>query len=656
MPKLRILKPSQLKKVGTLPPIQVLDRYQPFPAHLLPPPMDDYVQDVARSICCDVAQAALPAIAIAGAAIGNTAIIEVKPGYTQPSVFWTIVVAQSGCQKSPPIRVIQRHLVELQQRSLTEYVRLSRIYQEELKDYEAARQEARTNKSIQVGEPPTPPKYARFIAQDALIEAQRRNLRDNYPRTVPIIRDELKGWFMSAARYRSNAGGQDETEWLPFFNAEPIIIDRKIGEFDSTHISIPAAHCCVSGPITPNTLRELATPKNLGSGVLARFLFAMVPRNVKVWTEDIVPPELEAAWRRMLDRLYAMEGEYRDGQWWPHVVRFTPAAKQLWVEWFGPFAQRQVAAPEAEGSALSKLEAYCLRFALLHHCVRLAYRGEQIKGTRIEADSMQAAIGLTSWFEREAFRIYDWLRAGGASTDSQQLVDYIRALGGKVSLKAMRDNLRRRFASRDMLKEALEPIIKAGYAKIVHEKAEKKTVEFVVLVDRPATELSHDEPDEEEECGEETENQTQADVHASTAQVLAQLWCNLLTRRFNGQPADAEPDVMPEFVNMLSLGFTEEELCAELQRPGRDLGERLWQFKERLKFRKFGDPRKPGSPPPRQPETEEQRIERIRREREAANAAAPSPEERESFLERLRAHGRVKGAGNQTEPASEAVS
>ena len=75
--------------------------YQPFPVNCLPKLLMEYVIGAAKSIGCDVAFVAVPMLSAIAAAIGASRIVEVKPGYTQPSILWTGVVANSGSGKSP---------------------------------------------------------------------------------------------------------------------------------------------------------------------------------------------------------------------------------------------------------------------------------------------------------------------------------------------------------------------------------------------------------------------------------------------------------------------------------------------------------------------------------------------------------------------------
>ena len=72
--------------------------WQAFPVELLPEPVCSFVRQVWASLdrSADPACAALPLLASVAAAIGNKRRIEIRPGWTEPSVLWCAIVAESG--------------------------------------------------------------------------------------------------------------------------------------------------------------------------------------------------------------------------------------------------------------------------------------------------------------------------------------------------------------------------------------------------------------------------------------------------------------------------------------------------------------------------------------------------------------------------------
>ena len=61
--------------------------YRPFPVEVLPEPVQSYVRTCATSLVCDPAYVAVPLIPALGSLIGNARVIQLKPGWTEPSIF-----------------------------------------------------------------------------------------------------------------------------------------------------------------------------------------------------------------------------------------------------------------------------------------------------------------------------------------------------------------------------------------------------------------------------------------------------------------------------------------------------------------------------------------------------------------------------------------
>src|SRR5947209_6304657 len=60
--------------------------YQPFPIDALPAPIGAYVLQGTEALGCDHAYVALPCLAAAASAIGNSRVIRLKRGWTEPSI------------------------------------------------------------------------------------------------------------------------------------------------------------------------------------------------------------------------------------------------------------------------------------------------------------------------------------------------------------------------------------------------------------------------------------------------------------------------------------------------------------------------------------------------------------------------------------------
>src|SRR4051794_8829889 len=86
----------------------------PFPTSALPNLLEEFVGEVAESVRCDASFVALPALSALATLVGNTRVIQIRPGWTEPCVIWSGLIAEPGGGKSPAIRIATQPLIDLQ--------------------------------------------------------------------------------------------------------------------------------------------------------------------------------------------------------------------------------------------------------------------------------------------------------------------------------------------------------------------------------------------------------------------------------------------------------------------------------------------------------------------------------------------------------------
>ena len=77
-------------------PTPPVEPFKPFPVDALPEPFRGFVNVGAKAIGCDASYVALPLLAAAASAIGNTRRIQLKRGWTEPAIVWTAIVGDSA--------------------------------------------------------------------------------------------------------------------------------------------------------------------------------------------------------------------------------------------------------------------------------------------------------------------------------------------------------------------------------------------------------------------------------------------------------------------------------------------------------------------------------------------------------------------------------
>jgi DNA polymerase I-like protein with 3'-5' exonuclease and polymerase domains len=434
---------------------RLLAPYRPFPVEALPEPVREFVRQAATALGCDPSYVALPALAAAASAVGNTRTIRLKAGWEEPCVLWTVIVGESGTLKSPAYAKAVKHLFRVQKRYLTDYREQREQYESDLESHQAAKK----TKKADAGAAPVPPVYRRVAISDVTIEKVAEILEDN-PRGVLVARDELAGWLGSFTRYKGKQGGSDLPHWLEIHRAGTLVVDRKTGP--RTHYFVERAGASVTGGIQPGVLSRALSADVLDAGGGARILMAMPPRVPKRWTEVEVAPEVEGAYHDILDRLLALDFATYGGEPVPHALRLSPEAKAAWTAFYDRWADEQAAADGELAAAYSKLEGAAARFALLHHVITLVGLDSDDTAHPIGVKSVEAGVVLCHWFAHEARRIYATLTETEEERDARKLVEFIRARNGRMTARGLQKSNSRRYRDADQARAALEALVQAG--------------------------------------------------------------------------------------------------------------------------------------------------------------------------------------------------
>jgi DNA polymerase I-like protein with 3'-5' exonuclease and polymerase domains len=441
--------------------VRVLVPYASFPVDALPQPLAEYVRQGALALGCDAAYLGLPALAVAAGLIGYTRVVRLKRTWKAPSVLWTMVIADSGSLKTPAFRLTTDYLFTLQRR-------LDEEFEQALVAYAKARDEwqekatAAKESGQELPAKPEPPVHRSVFTSDATIEAVAELIGDN-PRGIIISCDELACWLGSFARYKAKGAGSDVPRWLSMHSAGGFAYHRRTG--DKRRIVVPHAAVSVCGGIQPGILAKLIGDEFLAAGLAARLLMAMPPRPAKTWTELEVSPEVEEAYRGLLDRLLALDhARDRDGERVPHVLSLAPDAKPVWVAWYNAWGQEQAAAEGELAAALAKLEEAAARFALIHHVV--THVGLEVDDLRpVGLRSVEAGVTLARWCAAEARRVYTILTETTEDRDARRLVEFLQSRGGRATVKELQRSNAHKYPTAAEAEQALETLVACGRAR-----------------------------------------------------------------------------------------------------------------------------------------------------------------------------------------------
>ncbi|MFN7374497.1 MAG: DUF3987 domain-containing protein [bacterium] len=449
------------------PGVGAVPAFKPFPAEVLPDPIRGFVTQAAKAIGCDASYIALPLLSGLASAIGNTHLIELKRGWTEPAIVWTAIVGDSGAAKSPALELGLRPIRKRQHNAMKEHAEAMKQLQDALVTHE--RDAAHWKKSNSDTPPPAKPEAPiadRCWTDDATTEALAVLLQQN-PRGLLMVRDELAGWFSFDA-YKSSKGG-DVAKWLEMFGGRPMVVDRKSGGT----LYVPRAAVSIAGGIQPETLRRSLGQEHRDNGLAARLLLTCPPRKPKRWTEADVNATTEAAVALVFDRLFGLTPETDDnGNEQPRLVRLADDGKAAWVRFYNEHATEQAELSGDLSAAWSKLEGYAARLALVVHLTRWAAGDATLRDpARVDEASIAAGVVLARWFGDEARRVYAILEESDEGRESRRLVEWIERKGGTATVRNLTRGPREYRDTPDptaKAAKALSELVAAGVAVWVH--------------------------------------------------------------------------------------------------------------------------------------------------------------------------------------------
>ena len=149
--------------------------WQSFPLDTLPEPVRGFIAQGADAIGCDAAFLALPLLTALGAAIGNTRRVALRQHWSEPPLLWTVIVGESGTQKSPAFELATAFFRERQALAFANHHRA-------LENWKIAKEA-----EAEAGPKPI---CQRIVIADVTLEALAGRLKDA-PRGLLLARDEL---------------------------------------------------------------------------------------------------------------------------------------------------------------------------------------------------------------------------------------------------------------------------------------------------------------------------------------------------------------------------------------------------------------------------------------------------------------------------------
>jgi Protein of unknown function (DUF3987) len=305
----------------------------------------------------------LPIIASLARVGTKLELIQATGFYALP-ILYTGIVCESGGAKSPTQKTILRPLLELQAEA-------DRDHHHQLQDWEALPPEASKK-------PPLPREY---VTQDVTREAIALIQSQQPDRGFIGWLDELSAIIGSQNQYR-NGRGTDREALLTGRDGTGIKVNRASGK----RIVSPISAYSITGGTQPDTLRHLMGDFSDGSGQWARFLWCLMPIKRTPYPE----PEDASISAQITAKLF--QAYRRVEGFAPVTYRLTPAAQDLYHEWYDALDERRVQeSRQSLRSVYAKAKGNTGELALLLHLTNAAV-AEVEPAPQIAVETLQAAI------------------------------------------------------------------------------------------------------------------------------------------------------------------------------------------------------------------------------------------------------------------------
>lgn len=382
---------AEANRLTVLPAEDDRPKAQGFPVHALPEGLRWIVEHLHATIGFPMDYTGAAILFTLSVAIGTSARITPKRGWTEAAILWLALVGRPGANKTHPLTMMLRPLNTRDRES-------ARRYENELREWEAATKQARKDEAAAK---PIEPECEQHLVSDttpeALVEALARN-----PRGVGLHRDELAGWVEDFGRY--NKGG-DVQAYLSMWSAQPVRVNR-VKSKRPRYVERPFVSVC--GTIQPGVLGRLVADGRGSNGFVDRILFAYPEaQEVPQWSEAEPDARFVEYWQALVDRLLSIPPPDEGAD--PLLFTFTPEAKRTWAEHHAKLKAEIDSfnrdGDEARAEHRTKMFQYTLRLALIDTLARWAESNEHRIPTQVDEASLTAAIALVDYFTSTADKV-----------------------------------------------------------------------------------------------------------------------------------------------------------------------------------------------------------------------------------------------------------
>lgn len=455
----------------------------PFPAYMMPAPLNEFLSQVAIAYQTDTALPGTVALGCVAACIARRVAIKAMASWIEPSNLFTLVAMPSGERKSPVYALLTSPLRSWEADAVASHRAIALRHESERKSLEqrrdalikavsskkggSAQDEARELDRVEAEISAQPPLLSpRLLAEDATPEALVKLLCETGGR-LAVMSDE--GGIFDTVAGRYSAGMPNWDAILKGYSGQSIYVDR-VGR-GAQVIQSPALTMGLT--VQPEVLGGLASkPGARERGFLSRWLYALPPSLVgrrEILTEPPHPDYL-TLWDGVLSRLLALHQSDTAS-----LIELSPEALVLFRE-FAAVAEQDMQPDGRFGLARDwggKFPGHVLRLAAALHCMDWAldahYGVADTPGhpadRALTAVMMQAAIGIGEYYAAHAMAAYTIMQGQPDDDDAMRLWGKIQAWGKPRFTTRELQNYLRSAIRAERIKSLLLALERANYLR-----------------------------------------------------------------------------------------------------------------------------------------------------------------------------------------------
>ncbi len=422
---------------GVPVPLSARRLLPPFPIDALPGWVADMVAAVAEATQTPSDLAGCLALACVATAAGGRVVVEVRPGWREPTNLFTVVALPPGARKSTVFttmtaallaaqRALQENVVPLRVRAEIEAKAAHARAQTTAHAAEAAYGSDHADKALAEAEGAamtaneiTVPPIPRLVADDVTPEAAASLLAEQDGR-LAVLSSEGGIFTTLAGRY---SGAPNLEVFLKGHAGDLLIVDRKGREHE--YVEHPALTLGLA--VQPDVLTDIATmPGFRGRGLLARILYSLPASTVgrrKIGPQP-APEPVVTAYGTNLGALVLTLADWTD----PAVLPLTPEANEAVLHLEETIEPRLLPghgdlAPIVDWA--SKYVGAVVRIAGLLHLA--AHRDAARRP--ISADTIHAAARIGHYYLGHALAVFDLMGADPLIDHARHVLDWITRTG-----------------------------------------------------------------------------------------------------------------------------------------------------------------------------------------------------------------------------------